>query len=222
MMTPETACPAGQWGENFPCQPIPNGLLDQNQKLPVWTSRNGWTTEFNVPGETHAAPDTGAQFPILLHGSADAQVYEMSRENAGQMIPNRVAVNNGAGLVDRVVADVAEPIVAPSDESTIEGFCGGCPMMMGGMCPRMGMGGCGCGMHRMIVLFIVVYLFVMMGFRMRFPKEFAKMRLGFLGGFALLLAYYYWMHVMRVPGIDFAGKFLWAILFVLFFLLVSA
>ena len=209
MITSETVCPAGQWVETFPCRPIPNGLLDQNQELPVWTARKGWSFEMNVPGETQCTPDAGVQYPILLHGSADAQIYEMSRENAGQMIPNRVSVNNGDGLLERTIADVSKSV-----DSMKEDFCGGWSMMHQG-------GVCSCGMHRMIVLLIVVYIFVMMGFRMRFPKDFEKMRFGFFGGFGLLLGYYYWMHVMRNPGIDFIGLVLWAILFVLFFLLVS-
>jgi len=208
MMTPQTVCPGGKWGETFPCEPIANGLLDQRQEVPVWTAKNGWTSQFSVPGETYRAPDDGAQYPILLQGPPNAQTYEMTRENAGQMIPNRVAVNNGPGLSRRVLADIEEPIEVPEfvEESFVD---------MPAIYPLKRV-----SPHRMLVLFIVLYLFLTIAFRMRYPKDFAKLRIGIFSGFALLLAYYYGMTIWKMP-MDFAGKMMWAILFILFFLLVS-
>jgi hypothetical protein len=225
MMTPETTCPAGKWGEAFPCGPIPNGLLDQQSTLPVWTAKSGWTDEANVPGETQEAPTDGAQYPVLLQGPPNAEVYEMSRENAGQMIPNRVAVNNGPGLSQRTIANQAQPAFQNAqhfmesfanqnqtdeekDADVKENF-----MMRGAQCGRR-------GMHRMLVLVIVIYLFLMLGFRMRYPKQFKGMKMGAMMGLAILLAYYYWVTILPMPGLDVVGQLIWAILLVLFFLLV--
>lgn len=225
MMTPETTCPAGKWGEAFPCGPIPNGLLDQQSTLPVWTAKSGWTEEPNVPGETQEAPTDGAQYPVLLQGAPDAEMYEMSRENAGQLIPNRVAVNNGSGLSQRTIANQAQPAFQNAqrfvesfadqnqedeekDADVKENF-----MMRGAQCGRR-------GMHRMLVLIIVIYLFLMLGFRMRYPKQFQKMKMGAMMGLAILLAYYYWVAILPMPGIDIVGHMIWAMLFVLFYLLV--
>ena len=229
MMTPETTCPAGRWGEAFPCGPIPNGLLDQQSTLPVWTAKSGWTEEANVPGETQEAPTDGAQYPVLLQGPPDAEIYEMSRENAGQMIPNRVAVNNGQGLSQRTIANQAQPAFQNAqrfvesfadqtenenqedkekDADVKENF-----MMRGAQCGRR-------GMHRMLVLVIVIYLFLMLGFRMRYPKQFKGMKMGAMMGLAILLAYYYWVTILPMPGLDVVGQLIWAILLILFFLLV--
>lgn len=221
MMTPNETCPAGQWGETFPCMPIKNGLLDDNKHVPVWTARSGWTSEYVVPGETQRSPDDGAEFPIMLHGSPDSQNYEMTRENAGQMIPNRIAVNNGEGMSERVVADISES-VSDVHENFVDAVfippcmrSGGCPCMRGGMC--------GCrGGHRMIVFVIVLYLFVMMAFRMKYPKNFMKMSRGIMIGFAILLGYYYLVQIWMMPGMDMVGKMIWALLLVLFYLLVQS
>jgi hypothetical protein len=75
-------------------------------------------------------------------------------------------------------------------------------------------------MHRMLVLVIVIYLFLMLGFRMRFPKQFKGMKMGAMMGLAILLAYYYWVTILPMPGLDVVGQLIWAILLVLFFLLV--